>query len=75
MLEVNFIVNKDDDSKHWKLGVFYYNPNDPSESVERRNGMGSTINFASKVGRLIFACLFIPPISIIIVFIIVAILT
>ena len=68
-------MNKDDDSKHWKLGVFYYNPNDPSESVERRNGMGSTINFASKVGRLIFACLFIPPISIIIVFIIVAILT
>ena len=68
-------MNKDDDSKHWKLGVFYYNPDDPSESVERRNGVGSTVNFASKVGRFIFACIFIPPISVMLVFIIVAILT
>ena len=72
---MNFIVNKDDDSRHWKLGVFYYNPDDPSESVERRNGIGSTINFASKVGRLIFACIFIPPISIMLIFILIAILT
>lgn len=67
-------MNKDDDKKHWKLGVFYYNPDDLSESVERRNGMGSTINFASKVGRLIFVFLFIPPIMIMLVFFIVMLL-
>lgn len=67
-------MNKNNDSKHWKLGIFYYNPDDPSESVERRNGMGSTINFASKTGRLIFAFIFIPPIMIMIVFIIVMLL-
>lgn len=64
-------MNKDDD-KNWKLGMFYYNPDDPSESVERKNGLGSTINFASKTGRLIFV--FIPPIMIMLVFIIVMLL-
>ncbi|WP_414600950.1 DUF5808 domain-containing protein [Clostridium sp.] len=67
-------MNKDDDKKHWKLGMFYYNPDDPSESVERKNGLGSTINFASKLGRLIFAFIFIPPIMIMLVFIIVMLL-
>lgn len=64
-------MNKNNDSKHWKLGIFYYNQDDPSESVERRNGMGSTINFASKIGRLIFLFFFIPPVMIALVFIIV----
>ncbi|WP_019635167.1 DUF1648 domain-containing protein [Paenibacillus fonticola] len=36
-------VNDDD---YWKLGMFYYNPNDPSLSVEKRVGIGWTINFA-----------------------------
>lgn len=22
-------MNKDDDHKHWKLGIFYYNPDNP----------------------------------------------
>ena len=67
-------MNKNNDSKHCKLGIFYYNPDDPSESVERRNGMGSTINFASKIGRLIFLFFFIPPVMIALVFIIVMLL-
>lgn len=67
-------MNKNNDSKHWKLGIFYYNPDDPSESVERRNGMGSTINFASKIGRLILLFFFIPPVMIALVFIIVMLL-
>ncbi|WP_365960566.1 DUF5808 domain-containing protein [uncultured Clostridium sp.] len=54
--------------------MFYYNPDDPSESVERKNGLGSTINFASKLGRLIFTFIFIPPIMIMLVFIIVMLL-
>lgn len=36
-------VNEDD---FWKLGVFYYNPEDPAVFVEKRVGIGTTINFA-----------------------------
>ncbi len=30
----------------WKLGMFYYNPNDPAAVVEKRFGIGWTLNFA-----------------------------
>lgn len=53
-------MNKDKDSKHWKLGIFYYNPDDPSEVIEKNNAMGSTINFGSRGGRRIFALMMIP---------------
>ncbi|PYY27713.1 DUF1648 domain-containing protein [Paenibacillus illinoisensis] len=36
-------VNEDE---YWKLGVIYFNPNDPSFTVEKRYGIGWTINFA-----------------------------
>lgn len=36
-----------DDSSHWKLGIFYYNPADPSFFVEKRIGVGWTLNFAN----------------------------
>lgn len=39
-------VTEVDEEKHWKLGVFYYNPEDPSVFVEKRFGIGSTINMA-----------------------------
>jgi uncharacterized membrane protein len=35
----------DDDAK-WVLGMFYYNPSDPSVFVEKRVGIGYTVNFA-----------------------------
>ncbi|GIO44280.1 DUF1648 domain-containing protein [Paenibacillus apis] len=35
-----------DDDHLWKLGVFYYNPSDPSVFVEKRSGIGWTINHA-----------------------------
>lgn len=35
-----------DDDKFWKLGVFYYNPNDSAIFVEKRFGIGITLNFA-----------------------------
>ncbi|GAC43239.1 DUF5808 domain-containing protein [Paenibacillus popilliae] len=35
-----------DDDKYWKLGMFYYNPNDPAVWVEKRSGLGLTNNFA-----------------------------
>lgn len=58
-------MNKDNDPKHWKLGIFYYNPDNPSASVDKRNGIGTTINFASKLGQWIIALLFAPAIIII----------
>jgi len=38
-------IDRDDD-RHWKLGSFYYNPDDPSVFVEKRFGVGMTCNFA-----------------------------
>lgn len=35
-----------DDDKYWKLGMFYYNANDPAVWVEKRFGLGVTSNFA-----------------------------
>jgi uncharacterized membrane protein len=35
-----------DDDRFWKLGSFYYNPDDPSVFVEKRFGVGFTNNFA-----------------------------
>lgn len=68
-------MNKDNDPKHWKLGIFYYNPDNPSEVVDRRKGIGTTINFASKVGRRMIYVLFAFPIIIITVFIIAGLLS
>jgi len=38
-------VNRDDD-RHWILGQFYYNPDDPALFLEKRFGIGWTMNFA-----------------------------
>ena len=35
-----------DDDKYWKLGMFYYNKNDPAVFVEKRFGIGYTNNWA-----------------------------
>ncbi|MDP4093125.1 MAG: DUF1648 domain-containing protein [Bacillota bacterium] len=40
---------KRDDDRYWKLGLIYYNPDDPSLIVERRFGIGWTFNFGRKV--------------------------
>jgi uncharacterized membrane protein len=37
----------------WKWGIFYYNPDDPALMVEKRFGIGWTLNFAHR-GALIF---------------------
>jgi uncharacterized membrane protein len=59
-------MNKDNDSKHWKLGIFYYNKDNPAEFVDKRNGIGTTPNFASKSGRLVFSLIFVPVITVVI---------
>ena len=38
-------IDKDDD-EYWKLGMFYFNPKDPSMFVAKRAGIGYTINHA-----------------------------
>lgn len=41
-------INRDED-KHWKLGQFYFNKNDPSIFLEKRFGVGWTINCAHPI--------------------------
>jgi len=43
------------DDRFWKLGFVYYNPNDPAMFVEKRMGIGWTINFARPAAWMIFA--------------------
>ncbi|MDK2806795.1 MAG: hypothetical protein PWQ94_1959, partial [Thermoanaerobacterium sp.] len=38
-------VDRDDD-RYWKGGLIYYNPDDPALFVEKRFGVGWTVNFA-----------------------------
>ncbi|UOQ46609.1 DUF5808 domain-containing protein [Gracilibacillus caseinilyticus] len=52
-----------DDDRYWKAGLFYFNPDDKSIFVEKRFGIGWSINFANPVGYL----LVIVPVVIIIV--------
>jgi len=42
-----------DEDGYWKGGLFYFNKNDPSIFVEKRFGVGWTINFANPLGYLI----------------------
>jgi len=42
-----------DDDIYWKGGVFYYNPNDGKVMVEKRVGIGMTINLATLGGKAI----------------------
>jgi len=39
----------------WKLGQIYYNPNDPALMVEKRFGVGYTINFGNRASWLLVA--------------------
>lgn len=43
----------EDDDDHWVLGMFYYNPNDRKLNVDKRVGVGMTINMAHPVGKII----------------------
>lgn len=49
------------DSNNWKLGVFYYNPEDPRGLVDKRaKWAGATLNFAHKsTVRLFFITLIV----------------
>jgi len=49
---------------NWKWGIFYNNPNDPSIWVEKRTGLGWTVNFAHQVSYLIIVLLVVLPLAI-----------
>jgi uncharacterized membrane protein len=51
-------ANKDDDD-FYKLGVFYYNPNDPSIIVEKRFGIGWSLNFGNKTAMIFLVLILI----------------
>ncbi|GKU80556.1 DUF1648 domain-containing protein [Paenibacillus sp. L3-i20] len=42
-----------DQDQYWKLGQLYFNPQDPSIFVEKRFGVGWTMNFARPMGWII----------------------
>ena len=37
-----------DDDENWIFGMFYFNKNDPAFMIEKRVGIGYTVNFANK---------------------------
>lgn len=53
--DVSYTV--DDDDKYWLLGCLYYNPNDSAAFVQKRFGIGWTINLGSNKGKLMVACI------------------
>ncbi len=57
------ITDVDDDS-YWKAGAIYVNKNDPSIFVEKRFGIGWTINFGHPISYII---LFVPIVLILII--------
>ena len=42
-----------DDDDNWIFGQFYYNPDDKRLNVEKRVGVGTTINMAHPVGKIL----------------------
>lgn len=52
-VQVNGDITDLDDDSYWKGGLFYFNRNDPSIFVEKRFGVGWTLNFANPLGYLI----------------------
>ena len=41
----------------WKCGIFYYNPNDAVLFVQRRDGIGMTVNLANRWGWIMYAAI------------------
>jgi uncharacterized membrane protein len=49
--------------RHWKLGIFYFNPEDPSLLVGKRLGIGYTLNFARGFSWVIVVLVTILPLA------------
>lgn len=40
--------NSNNNYKYWKMGIFYYNPENPLFFVRKPNNTGWTVNFGNK---------------------------
>jgi len=49
--------------RYWKLGVFYWNPDDEALLVEKRFGIGYTLNFGRPASWVILAATIAIPIA------------
>ncbi|WP_410479542.1 DUF5808 domain-containing protein [Pedobacter nutrimenti] len=58
---------KKQNSKFYKLGLFYYNPDDPSLYVEKRIGIGQDFNWAHRKSYLLFVFIILFPVLVIII--------
>ena len=52
---------RDRDPKHWKLLVFYYNPDEPRLLVAKRYGAPWTFNFARPMAWVIVGAILATP--------------
>lgn len=55
------------DDRFWKWGLIYYNPGDPAILVEKRFGIGWTLNFGRPGAWILLLALLSPPLIIAIV--------
>lgn len=62
----NIYSNRNDD-KYWKLGSYYYNPDDPSLFVEKRVGIGWDFNYARPAAKIIMAFIILTIIATIVI--------
>lgn len=64
------LINRDDD-QYYKFGSIYFNKNDPALFVEKRTGIGTTMNFArpaAKVSMGILIAIIVIPLILMFVF-------
>lgn len=69
-VEEQLVINRDDD-EYYKFGAIYYNKNDPALFVEKRTGIGTTMNFArpaAKISMSILAAIIVIPLTLMFVF-------
>lgn len=65
----NSIEVRSDDQDNWLLGIIYYNKKDSAIFVEKRVGIGWTINMANKIVQLVIGFIVILIVVLIILFI------
>jgi uncharacterized membrane protein len=54
---------RDKNPKHWKLLVFYYNPDEPRLFVAKRTGAPLTLNFARPIAWAIVGLTLAIPVT------------
>jgi uncharacterized membrane protein len=47
--------------RYWKAGIFYVNPGDPAVFVEKRFGIGYTVNFGRPAAWVILGAVLLIP--------------